>query len=142
MIRRISTKWVLAVLAAVIVPFVGLAWLVNTKVSDRMAGDVVRYHLLTMATELANRIDKEIEERSEDVALVADVPVVNYIVDEKDTDEGAFHIIVEDFINSMVVKKAVYDYIVVIDRDGRGVGTNTIRAAGGCVRRVVRTARR
>ena len=57
MIRRISTKWVLAVLVAVIVPFVGFAWLVNTKVSDRMAGDVVRYHLMTMATELANRIE-------------------------------------------------------------------------------------
>ena len=130
MIRRISTKWVLAVLAAVIVPFVGLAWLVNTKVSDRMAGDVVRYHLLRMATELANRIDDEIEERRKDVAFLATVPLVSWFVAGPDNDAGVFGYQVEGLIDSMVRQSGVYDYVMVIDRNGRVVRTNTIRADG------------
>jgi len=130
MIRRISTKWVLAVLAAVVVPFVGLAWLVNTKVSDRMAGDVVRYHLLTMATELANRIDDEIEERRGDVTVIAGEPFINYLVDDQGDEEGVYRANVEAFINSMVTERAVYDYVVVIDRDGTGMATNTLQADG------------
>ncbi|MEE8467595.1 MAG: sensor histidine kinase [Planctomycetota bacterium] len=131
MIRRISTKWVLAVLAAVIVPFVGLAWLVNTKVSDRMAGDVVRYHLVTMVTELANRIDDEIEERRGDVAWMAGMPFVNYLVDrDLDDEDGVFRMTVEGNIDRMIAEREVYDYVVVIDQSGRAMATNTTLANG------------
>ena len=57
MIRRISTKWVLAVLAAVVVPFLGFAWYVDVKLADRLSHDIVRYYLLRQAGELADRID-------------------------------------------------------------------------------------
>ena len=80
MIRRISTKWVLSVLVAVVGPFVGFAWFVNVKVSDRMSGDVVRYHLLSMVADLSERVDEEIEERREDVALAARVPTVAWLI--------------------------------------------------------------
>ncbi len=128
MIRRISTKWVLAVLAAVIVPFVGFAWLVNTKVSDRIGGAVVRYHLLTMATELASRIDDEIEERRGDLAWMSGMSIINYLVDEREDTYSTFLQTVKDDIDRMVTVRGVYDYVVVIDRNGRGVATNTIRA--------------
>ena len=51
MVRRISTKWVLAVLAVVVLPFLGFAWYVDAFVSQRFSDDVVRYHLLGHAAE-------------------------------------------------------------------------------------------
>ncbi|MEL6715879.1 MAG: hypothetical protein AAFP86_19020, partial [Planctomycetota bacterium] len=57
MLRRISTKWVLAVLAVVVLPFLGFAWYVDAFVSNRFSEDVVRYHLLSHAADLSSRID-------------------------------------------------------------------------------------
>ena len=92
MIRRISTKWVLAVLGAVVVPFVGFAWFVDVKVSNRLAGDVVRYYLLTMASDLAERLDEELEERRRDAEMLAGVQLVGWHVDNvvgSSTEQGA-----------------------------------------------------
>ena len=42
MLRRISTKLVLAVLVAVVLPFVVFAFYLNEQVADRVRRDVVR----------------------------------------------------------------------------------------------------
>ena len=73
MVRRISTKRVLAVLAVVVLPFLGFAWYVDAFVSQRFADDVVRYHLLGHAAELAERLDRVVEEHQRDVRVLAKV---------------------------------------------------------------------
>ena len=130
MIRRISTKWVLAVLAAVVVPFVGFAVFVETKVSSRLAVDVVRFHLLSLAADLADRIDEELDERRSDVALLASISLTKWFVDDLDDDRGTFRPDVEAIFNTTVREKEVYDYVLAIDTEGRVVGTNTRRADG------------
>lgn len=121
MIRRISTKWVLSVLVAVVGPFVGFAWFVNVKVSDRMSGDVVRYHLLSMVADLSERVDEEIEERREDVALAARVPTVAWLIEGLAESDGIF----KDSVEALFDELGVFDYVLAIDRDGRVGGANT-----------------
>ena len=66
MIRRISTKWLLAVLAVVVLPFLGFGWFVDSFVSQRFSEDVVRYHLQGHAAELSERLDSTVVERRKD----------------------------------------------------------------------------
>ena len=116
MIRKISTKWVLAVLAAVVVPFVGFAIFVNTKVSSRLAGDVVRYHLLSLAGDLATRLDEEIGERRLDAELLASDPILGWFI----TGEiGPFEPNLQKRFNLLVQRVDSFDLVVAVDADGR-----------------------
>ena len=58
MIRRISTKLLLAVLAAVVLPFVGFALFVDSAMAERLSRDVVVFSLKSLAADLAGRIDR------------------------------------------------------------------------------------
>ena len=76
MFRRITTKWVLAVLASVVVPFVGFAWYVDVKLAHRLSWDVVRYYLLSLADD---RYFRPIARRGMQVQyweVVGDVPLL------------------------------------------------------------------
>ncbi len=130
MIRRISTKWFLAVLGAVVVPFAVFAFFVNTKVTERLGKDVVRFHLLSMAGDLSDRIDADLDERRQDVKLVASIPVLNWFVDGLDDDRGTFQVSVEAILDQLVQGSGVYDYVLALDRQGRVVGMNTASPAG------------
>jgi signal transduction histidine kinase len=130
MIRRISTKWLLAVLAAVVVPFSVFAYFVNIKVTERLGKDVVRFHLLSMAGDLGGRIDEEVEERRNDVELVSAIPEVNWFVDGLDDDRGTFQVNVELIFDRLVHGRQVYDYVLALDKSGRVVGMNTIGPSG------------
>ena len=118
MIRRISTKWVLAVLAAVMVPFAGFAWYVNGFVRSRIADDVVRYHLLSHAAELAERLDREVFERKKDVEVLAHVRDLMLGLQGRDNDETTFEENVRSLFNSLVVGGAAYDYVLAITASG------------------------
>ena len=133
MIRRISTKWLLAVLGAVVVPFSVFAYFVNTKVTERLGEDVVRFHLLSMAGDLGDRIDEEVEERRNDVELVSSIPEVNWFVDGLDDDRRAFKPHVELIFNQLVNGRQVYDYVLALDKAGRVVGMNTTVPSGEAV---------
>ena len=76
MIRRLSTKWVLAVLAAVVVPFLGFAWFVNAQLAERLSWNVARHYLVSLAGDLAGRLDDLVDERRLDIELWADDPLV------------------------------------------------------------------
>lgn len=135
MIRRISTKWVFAVLWAVVVPFVGFAWFVDVKVSGALAGDVVRYYLVRMASDLAERLDEELEERRKDAEMLAGVQLVSWLVEDvvdSNTEEGAvtFESMVQKLFNNMVESHAVYEYVIALSPDGRTVMTNSVDADG------------
>jgi len=130
MIRRISTKWVLSVLFAVGGLFVGFAWFVNVKVSERMAGDVVRFHLLSMAADLAERLDQEIDERQSDVAVAASVQTVGWLFGDADPKTGIFRATVESLLNELARHPGAFDYVVAVDPGGRTVVTNTTFSDG------------
>ena len=135
MIRRISTKWVLAVLWAVVVPFVGFAWFVDVKVSDRLAGDVVRYYLVTMASDLAERLDEELSERHKDAEMLAGVQLVGWLVEDvvdSNSEPGgvSFEGMVQTLFDVVVESHGVYDYVVALTPEGRPVMTNSVDASG------------
>ena len=67
MFRRISTKWTLAVLVAVAVPLIGFSVWVDREVSQPLADDAVRFHLLSTATDLADQLDTALHERMRDL---------------------------------------------------------------------------
>ncbi len=118
MIRRISTKWVLAVFAAVMVPFVGFAFWVNGFVRERISDDVVRYHLLGHAAELAERLDREIDERRKDVEVLAHVRDLELALEGRDDDASVFSTNVESLFNGVVVGGGAFDYVLAITATG------------------------
>ncbi len=130
MIRRISTKWLLAVLAAVVVPFAVFAYFVNTKVTESLGNDVVRFHLLSMVGNLGDRIDEEVAEHRYDVGFISDIPEVNWFVDGLDDDRGTFQVNVELIFDRLVRVREVYDYVLALDTTGRVVGMNTVGPGG------------
>ena len=84
MFRRLSTKWVLTVLAAVIVPFLGYAWFLAQQMKSRET-EVVSYLLNTLASELTERVDKDLAERKSAVEFgLAKNPMAYWAADMSD----------------------------------------------------------
>lgn len=134
MIRRISTKWVLAVLAVVVLPFLGFAWYVHDFVSERFADDVVRYHLLGHAAELSDRLDRIVDERREDAVLLASAPTVAGALASAGEDEGdvragrlapTIHL-----LDQLVRRDGAAEFVVVLGGRGQVVATNSMDAGG------------
>ncbi len=129
MIRRISTKWVLAVLVAVVVPFLGFAWYVDVQLADRISHDIVRYYLLRQAAELADRIDGELLERRRDVELLASDPVVVFSASGARPD-GALPLL-EPGLDRLIATSAGFDLLLVVDAGGALVGASRALRGGG-----------
>lgn len=130
MIRRISTKWVLAVLAVVVFPFLGFAWYVDSFVSQRFSDDVVRYHLLGHAAELSDRLDRVIAERRDDIAVLTAVQDVSLFVSQRDGDQEIFEPPVVSLFNFSVSEVDAAEYILALDERGNVVATNTQNSSG------------
>ena len=126
MIRRISTKWVLTVLAAVVLPFLGFAWIVNYQVSERLR-DVVRYYLLSIAGDLRDRIDNEIDERKLDVQLLAEGPATEWALGPFSEN---FQDLLQNSFDGFMEKGREYDLVLLSDAEGRIIAVST-RAPGG-----------
>ena len=88
MIRRISTKLLLAVLAAVVLPFLGFTLFVNSAMAERLSRDVVVFSLESLAADLAGRIDRRIEQCRSDVALLAGSEVNPWAIGEHDAERA------------------------------------------------------
>ncbi|MDG1986092.1 MAG: ATP-binding protein [Planctomycetota bacterium] len=139
MIRRISTKWVLAVLAVVVLPFLGFAWYVHDFVSERFADDVVRYHLLGHAAELSERLDRIVDERREDAVVVAATPTVAEVLLDFQELGGQASASGESpasfprgtyLLNQLVQRRGAAEFAVVLDLEGAVVVTNSEDAEG------------
>ena len=53
-LKSISSKLVIAVLVAVILPFFGLVFFIDTQIGTRLKENIVRQSLLSLAGDLAN----------------------------------------------------------------------------------------
>ena len=129
MIRRLSTRWVLAVLAAVVVPFLGFAWYVNSELAHRLSWDVVRYYLLNLAYDIADRVDDAIAERRLDIELWAEDPFVEWAVEERG-EETAFVTTLEARFDTYIRRGGSFDLLVAVDDEGRHVASSTTRRDG------------
>lgn len=74
MLRRISTKLVLAVLLAVVLPFVAFAFYMNEQMEGRLTRHVVQQALLSLVKDLAGQIDYFLDERRSDLEQWANAP--------------------------------------------------------------------
>jgi signal transduction histidine kinase len=76
MLRRISTKLVLAVLLAVVLPFVAFAFFINEQMAERLTRHAVQQTLLGLVKDLAGQIDYFVDECRSDLSIWARAPLV------------------------------------------------------------------
>lgn len=126
MIRRISTKLLLAVLAAVVLPFLGFTLFVNSAMAERLSRDVVVFSLESLAADLAGRIDRRIEQFRGDVRLLASVHYNVWAIEEQDNrpDERTFRPLLEGNLDEAVQAKRAFDLFLLVDYSGRLVACN------------------
>ncbi|MCC7014740.1 MAG: HAMP domain-containing protein [Planctomycetes bacterium] len=152
MIRRISTKFLLAVLAAVVLPFLGFALFVDHEMAGRLSKDVVLYSLKGLAADLALRVDRDIEEFNTNTALLAADPGSYMALDEalreeagelegeKPEDRVMMRGTQADQFDNWVLSKRDYDLFLLVAADGRFVASNTLDRVGRPLAPEVRTA--
>ncbi len=90
MFRSLSTKLLVAVLAAVILPFGGFAFFLESQIAGRMVRDYVRESLGGLAGNLAQELDSQLLERQEDMELLAFDPMAAWALEEALAEPGSF----------------------------------------------------
>jgi hypothetical protein len=132
MIRRISTKLLLAVLAAVVLPFVGFALFVDTTMAERLSRDVVLFSLKSLAADLAGRIDRQIEQFRGDVRYLAGLNLGAWAIDELDRtpDETTFRDLLVSSLDNAVEIKHDFELFLLVDYQGRLVASNRHDGSG------------
>lgn len=118
MLQRISTRWALAVLVCVAVPFTAFALWVDRDVSTRLAEDSVRFHLLSTAADLADQLDEELAERWHDLDYLATVPQLTWHVSGSELDRVGFEGTVQDLFDRLVGLFGVYELVFSVDASG------------------------
>ncbi|NOT30179.1 MAG: HAMP domain-containing protein, partial [Planctomycetes bacterium] len=88
MLRRISTKLVLAVLLAVVLPFVAFAFFIDEQMAGRLTRHVVQQALLGLVKDLAGQIDYFVDERRQDLEQWAGAPHIQDALDDYLTEKG------------------------------------------------------
>ncbi len=134
MIRRISTKWMISVLAAVLLPFLGFAWFVDTQMATRHL-DTVRYYLLTMAGEAAERVDNELRERERDIeSWTTLVPMTQWTITGGREEENAFRALLGTGFDRFVSEgNGIYDLILAINAKGELIVSNRVDHTGAAL---------
>ena len=129
MLRRISTKWVLTALAAVVLPFLGFAWYVDNEVANANA-TAVQYELLSIAGEMADRLDSEIREYKLDVEVWGATPLAEWAIGDYGGEELKFHAMLERGFDQFMQSRRHYDLILAVDAKGELVVSNARDARG------------
>lgn len=158
--RGLSTKLVLAVLGAVILPFLGYAYFIDTQIGTRLKENVVRQSLLSLAVDLARQIDRTVRECNGELVLLASDMKGDWAADEAarerqsgevsawgaeelarwavDPDPGApwaessqWRREVTAAFDREVRVRELYDLLLLVGLDGRLVTSSTRRPQGG-----------
>ncbi len=139
---RLSTKLLLAVLAAVAIPFLGFAIFVDHQMAGRLSKDVVLYSLKGIAADLALRVDRDVEEWNSSIALLAADPGCYLAIDEAWRDEAGelegesaedrrlMRKTQIDQFNHWIAAKRGYDLFLLVDSEGRFVAASTVGRSG------------
>jgi len=146
MLRRISTKLVLAVLAAVALPFLGFAWFVDTQISRELSLKVVLQTLKGVAENLASQVDQLVDTRNEDLRLWSESYWARWaLVDEEswgpervvefsrrapDDPPGGLMGVACGHMDRVLRQREVYDLMLLIGADGRLRLCNSREASG------------
>ena len=129
MIRRISTKLLLAVLAAVVVPFIGFGIFVDNQMADRLSREVVRSSLLGLAAELSSSIDREIELYNRDIELEASDYLCNWAIDEaREERERTFRGTLTNGFDKEIAINGRFELLLLVNSQGKLVCSSTVAA--------------
>jgi len=133
MIRRISTKLLLAVLVAVAVPFVAFAIFVDRQMADRLAREVVLYSLKGLAADLSSQVDRNIDEHNRNVRELADDFTCDWAIREQDQAERTMRNLMARKLNTAVANQPGSDLMLLADYAGALVASSTRDAQGRAV---------
>lgn len=129
MIRRISTKLVLAVLGAVVVPYLGFALFVEQQVGGRLSQSVLS-SLKGLAADLAAQIDRDVDEFRRDMRFLVADPRCSWAIGEYNearSGRGQSTSMRENlsrtFDTSVAVKRH-FELLMLIDATGHLVASN------------------
>jgi signal transduction histidine kinase len=135
-LKGISAKLILAVLVAVIIPFFGLVYFIDTQIDTRLKENIVRQSLLSLAGDLASEIDNLIRECNADVELLASGMLGDAAIDEyirenaENNDEKVWRQSQTDLFNRHIRLRKVYDLLLLVGPGGRLVTSSTLKADG------------
>jgi signal transduction histidine kinase len=129
--RSVSTKLLLAMTVAVLVPFLGFAYFVSTAMGSRLSRDVVLYFLKSKASDLADKINILLDERRKDLRIWVEEPVTRELL--LHPTESARRLEAEKLLNTFCREKQVYDLLLLADIAGKVRATNTVGRDGTTV---------
>jgi signal transduction histidine kinase len=135
-LKGISSKLILAVLVAVIIPFFGLVYFIDTQIDTRLKENIVRQSLLGVAGDLAGKIDKLIRDCNTDMGLLAssifgDAAINEYLSETKNQrGDKVWRKSQTDLFNQHIRFRQVYDLILLVGPDGKLVTCSTINLDG------------
>ncbi len=155
-LKKISSKLVIAVLGAVILPFVGLVYFVDTQIDTRLKINIVNQSLLNLAGDLAHELNTMMKKRNSDLLIMsAGIPPGRAIQEHlgqvesdrynslshqktfftdqpptRETKNFSWRNIQTETFNRFVQLRKVYDLILLLDQNGKVVVCNNINAEG------------
>jgi signal transduction histidine kinase len=132
--QRISTKLVLAVLAAVALPFLAFTVYLDQAVNQGFTRRVTEQALQSVAADLGGRLDQLVTSSSDGLDLLAQHTFVNYVVEDSAAmlagDATADPLLwIEEVVESFdrrVATGGLYDLILLVDADGRLIASNSM----------------
>jgi signal transduction histidine kinase len=130
--RSISTKLVLAVLAAVALPFLGFTVYLDQAVNQGFTRRVTEQALMGVAADISNRLDLHVTNCSEGLDLLGNQAFVRYMVEDQlelnegdlDSDPIQWESEVWAAFDRRVGTGGLYDLILLVDSQGGIIASN------------------
>lgn len=136
MIRRISTKLLLAVLAAVVVPFLGFAAFVQFEMAERLSREVVLDSLKGLAIDLGAQLERDLEDHARQLQHWSRDRISQYAIEEAAREVGAtdptttFRLLLGERFDEAKLAWPEWDVLVLIDARGRFVVSSNLDSKG------------
>lgn len=136
--RRISTKLVLMVLAAVALPFLGFAVYMDQAVTLGLTKRITQQALLGLAGDLSGRLDQKVASAREGVELLAGQPFLGYLLEtvrlvrEGDAvaDPSAYAFKAQQALEDRQRVGGLYELMLLVDSEGHYVIAGRTNADG------------
>ncbi|MCK6449163.1 MAG: ATP-binding protein [Planctomycetes bacterium] len=136
MIRRISTKLLLAVIAAVVVPFLGFAAFVQFEMAERLSREVVLDSLKGLAIDLGAQLERDLEDHARQLQHWSRDRISQYAIEEAAREAGAtdpttiFRVLLGERFDEAKLAWPEWDLLVLIDGHGRFVVSSNLDSKG------------